>query len=110
MLDGGEGVVNELNASVGFVIQFVEDISVEDKEGDDGVSAAEGVVEGGVIVQPQVASKPADGDGHGFETSEALKWFVGVWGEIKKPSGKPEGSKEYGSYLLSRIVVQYHRP
>jgi hypothetical protein len=32
-------------------------------------------------------------------------------GKIKKPLDKSKGFlKEYGSYLLSRIVVQYHRP
>jgi hypothetical protein len=28
----------------------------------------------------------------------------------KKPDGKTIGLNEYGSYLLFRIVVQYHRP
>ena len=28
----------------------------------------------------------------------------------KKTPDKIQGLKEYGSYLLSRIVVQYHRP
>ena len=28
----------------------------------------------------------------------------------KKPRQKCQGFNEYGSYLLSRIVVQYHRP
>ena len=37
----------------------------------------------------------------------------GVWlltGPNKKPHPEGMGFKEYGSYLLSRIVVQYHRP
>gem|GEM_PF-4923725 len=28
----------------------------------------------------------------------------------KSPTGNPVGLNEYGSYLLFRIVVQYHRP
>ena len=30
--------------------------------------------------------------------------------KIKNPTRKLIGFKEYGSYLLSRIVVQYHWP
>ena len=36
-------------------------------------------------------------------------WAVGI-GQKKSPVAKGPGLNKYGSYLLSRIVVQYHRP
>jgi hypothetical protein len=36
---------------------------------------------------------------------------LNLWTRQKKaPSNKRQGFNKYGSYLLSRIVVQYHRP
>ena len=44
--------------------------------------------------------------------------LVGGWGEAdqpdqvstKKPRLYSQGFNKYGSYLLSRMIVQYHRP
>ena len=45
---------------------------------------------------------------------EKISVFLRIWCDQvfkkKAPSNKRQGFNEYGSYLLSRIVVQYHRP
>ena len=60
-MDGIGGLVNVIDAAVGFLFQFVEDVGVENKDGQDGRSRRQGVVQSGIVFETQVAAKPEDG-------------------------------------------------
>jgi hypothetical protein len=56
------------------LVKFVQDIPVEDKDGDNGKSSFQCMVEAGIIIEPKVSPEPEniDGIGHMIPNKQRL--------------------------------------
>ena len=59
------GVVDELHAAVRFHGQLIQNVAVEDEDGQDRPAGFLGAVQARVIVKTQITAVPEDGDGGG---------------------------------------------
>ena len=73
-LQFGEGLVDKGYAFIGLILEGFENIGIEDEDGQDGTGLGQGLVEAVVIMQPEVATEPEEGEfrfGHSFSQEES---------------------------------------
>ena len=57
---------NKSNTGIFLGRQLVQDVVIEDKNRQDGMTGGDGMIKGGIVIQPQIAAKPKDVDCWGF--------------------------------------------
>jgi len=58
LVEVGNFIVNEFDTGILLVLEFVQDVAIKNKERQYRMLAAQSVIESGVVVQAQIATKP----------------------------------------------------